>query len=646
MGTPALSRLFSFAFAIVAVPAALGAAGTAQPRAGASFEPGSYLTSGSSRLIVTGKGLHLVLIGVNGALREFACAPPLTLQLLDNAGETAWLSGNYGTIERDGEALRCIGEIHTPSGSIFEFRDTYRPGQVANSFELARQVDVRSPAASDTGFLTRFGLQAVVPSPTREHDCFVPGIWYKDNHYVPPRALAANPSEERILIREDRMPLPLIMMRSSRDRTSITLIHADPDGSTCLADFGADRVVDGRLQVASLGVYSPENPLIAFCCPGSEGDRSYIWGASQEPGQQWVARFHPVQVGVKHSYTLLFMLSEDPDFAGAMRRAWRTAFDRIHPPVVKTDLAAAYEASIQLLADCWQNPNGCPGFPFRLKLPKGNLEGDEFINYQMGFIGQQLPLAYHLLRYGLLNHNEGIRHKGEAIVDFWAAHSLTNAGIPRTWFDPLPQPHWRPYNTFLRVASDGMGGVLAAWNVMKCHGQDRPNWLQFCRAYGDWLIAHQNSDGSWYREVDFDGNPVQQSKLNTTHPISFLVDLSLATGNRDYLAAAIRAGNFCWTHIHEAFAYVGGTPDNPNVMDKEAGVLAMNAFLALHDATRDQRWIDAAAQAADFTETWQYTWNIPMPAKGAGLLAGLVQGSFYAPCARIQKKEVNAGIAS
>jgi hypothetical protein len=124
------------------------------------------------------------------------------------------------------------------------------------------------------------------------------------------------------------------------------------------------------------------------------------------------------------------------------------------------------------------------------------------------------------------------------------------------------------------------------------------------------------------------------------------VDLSLATGNRDYLAAAIRAGNFCWTHIHEAFAYVGGTPDNPNVMDKEAGVLAMNAFLALHDATRDQRWIDAAAQAADFTETWQYTWNIPMPAKGAGLLAGLVQGSFYAPCARIQKKEVNAGIAS
>jgi hypothetical protein len=34
--------------------------------------------------------------------------------------------------------------------------------------------------------------------------------------------------------------------------------------------------------------------------------------------------------------------------------------------------------------------------------------------------------------------------------------------------------------------------------------------------------------------------------------------------------------------------------------------------VALHDATGDKRWLDAAAQAADFTETWLYSWTVPL----------------------------------
>ena len=43
-----------------------------------------------------------------------------------------------------------------------------------------------------------------------------------------------------------------------------------------------------------------------------------------------------------------------------------------------------------------------------------------------------------------------------------------------------------------------------------------------------------------------------------------------------------------------------GTVD-PDVPDKESGVLAMQAFLALLDATGDKdEWLPAAAQAADY----------------------------------------------
>ena len=154
-----------------------------------------------------------------------------------------------------------------------------------------------------------------------------------------------------------------------------------------------------------------------------------------------------------------------------------------------------------------------------------------------------------------------------------------------------------------------------AWDVMRSAGRERPAWLKFCRGFGDWLVNHQNSDGSWYREYDWNSQPVNEGKQNTSHPIRFLVDLSKATGEIKYLDAARRAGEWCYPHIHLAFAYVGGTADNPNVLDKEAGFLAMDAFLALHDVTGERRWLDAAARAGDFTESWLYSWNIPIPAE-------------------------------
>jgi hypothetical protein len=160
-----------------------------------------------------------------------------------------------------------------------------------------------------------------------------------------------------------------------------------------------------------------------------------------------------------------------------------------------------------------------------------------------------------------------------------------------------------------------MVGALMAWDVMQASARPKPGWLQFCRAFGDWLVQHQNQDGSWYREFDWNSRPVNEAKQNTTHPIRFLVDLSRATGEKKYLAAALAGGKWCYSNVYQSFGYVGGTADNPNVMDKEAGFLAMDAFLALHDATGEKSWLEAAAQAGDFTETWVYSWNIPIPAE-------------------------------
>ena len=547
----------------------------------------------------------------------FQAVKPLVLELLDSPDVTNWLSGTYSSVSRSDGVLRCIGEIRTTNGTAFEFADTYRVGKQPETFLLERKVTVRNPDTNDVGFMTRFGLESFQPAPLHEKEVFIPGVWYLNNQHVPVRALAADLSDSVFLIREDRMALPLVMMRSKSGGATISLTHCDPIGTTCLADYAPNRVVDERIQVASLGIWSHENPAVSFCYPPMEGERSYLRGKSSgqdaKDHKRWVERFHPVQTGIKHSYKILIGLSVETNFPVAMRHAWRTAYDEAPPLIAHTDMLACYESSIKLISDWSKTYNDCPGIPFRLRLPQGELEGNEFINFQMGFVGQQLPLAYQLLRHGLLQHNDEVARKGEAMVDFWAANSLTAQGLPRTWFDVYPEPHWRPYNTFLRIASDGMIGALMAWDVMQANGRPKPEWLKFCRGFGNWLVQHQNDDGSWYREYDWDSHPVNLGKQNTTHPTSFLVDLSKATGEMKYLDAALRAGNYTYTNIHERFAYIGGTADNPNVIDKEAGVLAMGAFLALHDVTGEKRWLEAAAQAGDFAETWVYCWNVPLP---------------------------------
>jgi hypothetical protein len=578
--------------------------------AGTTASLAAELDSGPVRLSVqAGGSVRFALTNVSGG--EFQDSTPLRLELLTTAGGTCWLSNVYSSVVETGGAVDCAGTIHTPAGSEFEFADTFQSGPEPGTWLLKRRVAVLAAAGGDAGFLTSFSVCAAAPRPLSQYEAFIPGIWYGDNRNVPADALAADRSEHFFIYREDRMPLPLVMLRDKLQGITLVLIHSHPDGATCLEDYASERVVNSGIHVASLGVFGQANAAVTFCYPASEGQRSYLLRRSHNRG--WVERFHPCQTGVQHAYTLLIGLSQQPDFPQAMRHGWRQGFADIHPAVPQVDIAASYEASIQLIAHWSRTTRGAPGVPFRLRLPRGDLEDEAQINYQMGYVGQQIPLAYHLLRYGLLHTNATFVRKGEDTVDFWAANAPTSAGLPRTWYDTWPEPHWRNYDTFLRVACDGMVGAIFAYDTMAAAGRPKPSWLAFGRGFGDWLVASQNADGSWYRAYHWDGTPANLGKQNTCHAISYLVDLSKITADRKYLAAALKAGNWCWTNTHLAFCYVGGTVDNPDITDKEAGFMALDAFLALNDATGEERWLEAAKQAADFTETWAYGWEVPIP---------------------------------
>ena len=409
------------------------------------------------------------------------------------------------------------------------------------------------------------------------------------------------------------MPLPLVMMRHRDRGLSLSLAHLDPVGSTCNADRNPNRVIDARIQVASLGFERHHGCDAIFAFPAVEGDCSYIGATRRRQTRQLVERFHPIGQGSRQEYEVLIHLQKTNDFHQAMRDTWRYSFELSSVAIQRVDLNAVYDASMKLLRRCYRNVDGAPGFPFRLSLPEGRLEGPEWINYQMGFIGQQLPLAFLMIKHGIDDGDPQSIRLGTSIIDFWVENSKSPAGVPRVWYDTWPRPHWREYDTFLRIAADGMVGVIRAYQEMRAHGMERPKWKKFCVDFADWLIQHQHQDGSWARAYRWDGSVAHAGKSNTTNPIPFLLEVHGISDERRYLDAASRAARFCLTEIDDGFRYVGGTPDNPNVLDKEAGLLAFDAFLTLWEVTAKDEYLQAAIRAADFTETWIYCWNVPLP---------------------------------
>lgn len=510
------------------------------------------------------------------------------------------------------DVIVCSGNIVSPNGSIFHFSDIFtRKNQ---TFLLQRSVEIKIANKNDYGFSSRFGVAPFnITKTLSDFDVFAPSIWYADNKYVPPSAIAHDMNQEVISYREERLALPLTMLREKNSGITIRISHHDANPLTFFGDDGLSQIVDERLQYGALGIFkNGTHPSLSFVYPGTEGMMTYIHGSSTK--ERWALRAHPIKPNVSHSYDLMISLAQSLDFASSMSQTWRSVYEEYSVPIFRADLVKIYNDSINLLQTYFKTPNNCPGFPFSIKIPSGEVDPNK-INFQMGFIGQQIPAAYLLIKNGFKIESYNLIHLGEEIIDFWSYNSPMPSGLPRVWFDPTPAPpHWRNFDSYLRITSDGMQGVLWGWYVMHNNSLEKPNWLRFAVNFGQWLVTHQNEDGSWYCRYDQQSKPVSPfSKLCTTHPIPFLVDLYQVTGNKTYLMVVTEAGKFSYAHIHTTFAYVAGTPDNPNVMDKEAGMMAFNAFLALYDLLQNKKWLNAAIQAASFVETWTYSWNIPVP---------------------------------
>ena len=116
--------------------------------------------------------------------------------------------------------------------------------------------------------------------------------------------------------------------------------------------------------------------------------------------------------------------------------------------------------------------------------------------------------------------------------------------------------------------------------------------------------------------------------------VGFLADMYLVTGNEEYKQAALAAGEYVYKNQYERGYYIGGTCDNANVIDKEAGVFALYCYDAMYTLTKDEKWIAPMKQSAAFVMSMVQCFSFPAGLKSdlkasKGLKLGYNDGSSF-----------------
>ena len=522
----------------------------------------------------------------------------------------------------------------TGNGSEIAVLDTY--AVTDGTLKISRRATVLKCSSDDLGFQTKISFYQAASEELRDFEYFSPGQWYIDNRYAAEFAPGKNMDLQYFWKKETYSGLPMFAMRHQTTGETIAMSRWAADATLPSIDRTTTEnyaYVDPRMTVGSFGVSKarPEaltytyyghmiaTPLPDTVCDGVSIDYIYPAVNGQQPSRgigpvrteqpltniTWV---HPMREGFSQQYAVAVTFNRYDDFGAMLRGTWREVYPRLKDRLFDVDNALLFDNMMRFLRTVTRRFDEAWGTPFVAQLP--DFDPNSF-SAEIGFVGQQAGIGYQLLRWGRLNEDAEATEKGLGILEYWTKHTMTEAGFPRLWVhlsahQSEPQPIW------VRQIGDGMEAILDAYVFEMKRGIRHEAWLDYCVQTADWLADRQNEDGSFYRSYRDDGSCCMDSRASTPCVVRFLVQLYLVTGNDAYLQTALKAGEWAYEHQYRLFEYRGGPCDTSDIMDKESGIYAMFAFIALYDVTGDAKWLEAACGAADYTETFTFVWNFPV----------------------------------
>ncbi len=545
---------------------------------------------------------------------------------------TEFYDGAYEDISETEGRVIARGTLKSPTGSELAFIDTYEA--IDSCFKVSRNVKVLKNV-DDMGFASKIAFVMAASDNVRDYNCFAPANWYRQNEFTAPHVMGYDLDCEYFWRNEVNYTLPLFATQNKVSGEMVMLSRWAADVTMRDHNFErSEHIVDRKFTIGSIGISKPESktlnylyygfPLrkeiatvrdgltIDYVYPGTDGQlpRRRGYNVDYDMDTKTMTRtFHPMEEGFAHDYAIAVNFGQYDGFYPMMRDAWRTVYARLKNPVYKVDNELQYRNCMKSLTKLTRRYGDAWGLPFSCQLPQMDVSS---VSFQFGFVGQQPGIGYQLIRYGDMENEPEAYNKGINIIDFWVRTAMTDIGAPNVCYNPTiegfePMPFWT------RMIADGIENILDAYVYMKKKGEDRPQWLEFCRKAADWLIRVQNEDGSYYRAYNTsDGSMRMNSKANTISVVRFLIQFYLVTGDEKCKHAALRGGEWSYNNTYKNMEYRGSTCDNADIIDNESGIYAMFGFLALYDLTEEEKWLKALIGAADYTETWTYVWSFPV----------------------------------
>ena len=560
-----------------------------------------------------------------GASRIFRPAP-VRIELFHSEADIRTLDIAYRTVTKTGSDIVASTEVRDGAATIY-VEDRYSLARAVLSINRSVRVQGSQPG---TGFLSGLMLSA----PTAHFSdvgYFSPAVLYRgpggNNERGPAGGVAF--TAKNFAMREDSLPAPMLGLHFS-NLSSIALLNTAPAGDTIEEDTRATRptvLIDERLRFGAFGSREVGDGVeFGYWFPGGVIEPKALGGQQRR-------RYHPLRDGVTQRYSLALRFGRNEHFPEFDRAAWRWAFDVLKPKLTTLDVELVRRTLLDHLADRVTTVGELTGIPWIFQVTNGQTwHRPDDMRAAIGFVGKNIEAADMLLREGDRDpgpRGQRMRRLGLQMIDTFVRHLPMNppegeaidlsTGAPTVSFPPSS---WRGNvnagaRLFIRAPSEDMRKLVEAYVREKAKGRDHPEWLAWARQFADWLLPQQQTDGSfpraWRRET---AQVVEPSGNSSYSPVPLLAELSRVTGTDGgrYRDAALKAAEYVWLTQGQAGIFTGGTLDNPNVIDKEAGMLSLEAFLAAFDLTGDRKWVTRATAAADFTETWMYLWNVPMAA--------------------------------
>jgi hypothetical protein len=574
------------------------------------------LSSGATVTLAREAGVGWGIAIAGGTAPRIAQPGPVRIEVFRADDDIRELVAGYTSVRASSGGVEGLADITGGSDVVFHVADRWTVA--GNVLTVCRRVTVTGTAAG--GFSSSV-VVAIDPA-VDWHDAryMAPGAIYGDPTYDGDRSAGGtlNHAARQLVMREDLLPAPLFAL-SFENGTSVAVLDPAPRGDTTVEESKLTQPVmtDARFLFGSIGARQhADGPVeLGFWFPGSTD--SYGGPRTEAPRRRSIRRYHPIAPATAHTYQVAFRFGRDESFRDLTRNAWRWAWATLRPHVTAIDIGLVRRVLTDHLVAQAATIDGRTAIPFVLSTVVDTLQWN-WTMAAMGFVGKNLECADQLLREADRDRTERGRRMREVGLAVIASmiQALPTVPLQATGYDlATGKPHDHVWLApWLRNATEDMRVVLRAYRRERALGRDHPEWLAWVTQYVDWLLLQQRDDGSFPRRWKPGSNEAEEPSGTTSYaPVPLLVLMTEQTGDPKYARAARRAADYVWANWGTRGLFIGGASDNPNITDKEAGMLSLEAFLALYDSTREPRWLERAQAAASFAESWIWIWNLPMP---------------------------------